>query len=92
LGPAYDELFRVVVEILVNERRRGHRIEELVQVAQFQAYGVRVPPIRRGCVREGKTHTKLSAIEGISDSMCWANNDDGIGRKFHTDRLDLDHS
>jgi len=52
LRPAYDEFFRVVVEILFNERRRVHRIEELVQVAQFQAYGVGVPPVRRGSVRE----------------------------------------
>jgi hypothetical protein len=30
LGPTYDELFRVFVEILFNERRRVHGIEELV--------------------------------------------------------------
>ena len=35
LGPAYDEFFRVLVEVLFNERRRVHRIEELVHVAQF---------------------------------------------------------
>src|ERR1019366_931512 len=48
LGPAYDEFFRVVVEILFNERRRVHRIEELVHVAQFQTYGVRMPTVRSG--------------------------------------------
>jgi len=52
LGPAYDELLRVVVEILFNERRRVHRIEELVRIAQFQAYGVRVRSVCRGSVRE----------------------------------------
>jgi hypothetical protein len=51
LGPAYDELFRVVVvEILFNEWRRVHRIEELVHVAQFQTYGVRMTLVRSGGV------------------------------------------
>ena len=45
LGPAYDEFFRVVVKILFNERRRVHRIEKLICVAQLQANGVRVPPV-----------------------------------------------
>ena len=42
LGPAHDEFLRVVVEILFNERRRIHRIEQLVQVMRFEAYGVRM--------------------------------------------------
>jgi len=50
LGPAYDEFFRVVVEILFNEWRRVHRIEELVHVAQFQTYGVRMTLVRSGGV------------------------------------------
>src|SRR5208337_973127 len=48
LGPAYDEFFCVVVEILFNKRRRVHRIEQLARVAHFQAYDVRMPPVRRG--------------------------------------------
>src|ERR1035437_1141525 len=57
LGPAYDEFFRVVVEILFNEGRRVHRIEELVHVAQLQTYGVRMLPIL-----SSKMHTKISNI------------------------------
>ncbi len=41
LGPAYDEFFCVVVQILRNERRRVHRIEKLGHFAQFQTYDVR---------------------------------------------------
>jgi len=48
LSPAHDEFFRIVVEILFNERRRVHRIEELVHVAQFQTYGVGMPTVRSG--------------------------------------------
>ena len=44
--------FRVVVEILFNEWRRIHRVEELVYVPQFQTYGVRMPTVRSGSVRQ----------------------------------------
>ena len=89
LRPAHDEFFRIVVEVFFNERRRVHRIEELVCVAQFQAYGVRVCPVLRGGVRERKTHTRFSAIKGSSVETRLANNEVGIGRKVHPKRLDL---
>jgi hypothetical protein len=50
LGPTHNEFFRVVVEILFDERRRVHRIEELIHVVQFQADAVRVLPVRGGSV------------------------------------------
>src|SRR5664279_3837412 len=91
LRPAHDEFFRIVVEVFFNERRRVHRIEELARVAEFQAYGVRVSPVRRGGVRERNTHTRLSAIKRSSVETRLANNNEvGIGRKVHPKRLDLD--
>src|ERR1019366_9696005 len=88
LRPAYDEFFRVVVEIFFDKWRRVHRIEELVCVAQFQAYGVRVCPVLRGGVRERKTHTRSSAIKGSSVETRLANNKEvGIGRKVYPKRL-----
>ena len=59
MGPAYNEFFRVVVEILFDEGRRVHRIEELVHVAQFQTYGVRMPPVR------GRSLTMKNAYENL---------------------------
>src|ERR1019366_10814488 len=71
LRPAYDEFLRVVVEIFFDEWRRVHRIEELVCVAQLQAYGVQVCPVFRDGVRERKTHTRFSAIQGSSVRTRW---------------------
>jgi hypothetical protein len=65
LSPTDDEFFCVVIQILFNERRRVHRIEELVRIAQFQAYDVGVPSVRRSSFREPKTHTRISSIFGF---------------------------
>jgi hypothetical protein len=35
LRPAYDEFFRVVVEVLFNERRRVHRLKRLLMSRSF---------------------------------------------------------
>jgi hypothetical protein len=48
LRPAYDEFFRIVIEVLFNEGGRVHRIEELVHIAQFHTYGVRMLSLRSG--------------------------------------------
>lgn len=37
-----------VFDLLAND----HRVEELVYVPQFQTYGVRMPTVRRGSVRQ----------------------------------------
>jgi len=46
LGPAYDEFFRILIKVFLDERRTIHRIEQLVHVPQFQSDVVRMSRFR----------------------------------------------